>query len=74
MDQIDCARAQGYAIIDQEVEIDMRSIAVPLFDARDRVIAALNTGMARTQKNAGQLAEIYLPKLLKVQAGLWRLL
>ncbi|MCC0027264.1 IclR family transcriptional regulator [Pseudooceanicola lipolyticus] len=74
MDQIDGARAQGYAIIDQEVEIGLRSIAVPLFDARGRVIAALNTGMAATQENAGQLAEIYLPKLLKVQAGLRRLL
>ncbi len=33
-------RSDGYAINDQEIELGLRSIAVPLFDARGRTIAA----------------------------------
>lgn len=39
-------RAQGYAVIDQEVELGLCSIAVPLRSARGQVVAALNCGMA----------------------------
>lgn len=74
MARIDAVQSQGYAIIDQEIEIGLRSIAVPLIDRRDRVVAALNTGMAATSEDAEQMAETYLPKLLKVQAGLKRLI
>ncbi|TFF27194.1 IclR family transcriptional regulator [Jiella endophytica] len=72
--EIDRVRAQGYALIDQEIEIGLRSIAVPLFDARMRVVAALNSGMAATQESAGLLVEQYLPELLKVQKALKRIL
>jgi len=67
-------RADGYALIDQEVEIGLRSIAVPLISARGRVVAALNTGVAAVQGNADELVALYLPALLKVQAGLRRVL
>lgn len=72
MVRIDEARAQGFAIIDQEIEIGLRSIAVPLRDGRGRVVAALNTGMAATPEAAARMVELYLPGLLKVQAGLAR--
>lgn len=49
---IDALRTQGYAIIDQEVEVGLRSIAVPLIDRCDRVVAALNTGIAATPESA----------------------
>ena len=67
-------RQQGYAIIDQEVETGLRSIAVPVMDARGRVVAALNTGMAATQDDPAQLVTDYLPALRRVQAGLRRVL
>ncbi len=67
-------RSRGYAIIDQEVETGLRSIAVPVMNARGTVVAALNTGMAATQEAASALAETYLPALLRVQAGLRRVL
>lgn len=73
MSRIDRVREDGYALIDQEVELGLRSLAVPLLDRRGSVIAALNTGTAATQEQVGQLAETYLPKLLKVQAALRRL-
>jgi len=67
-------RGDGYALIDQEVEIGLRSIAVPLISARGRVVAALNTGVAAVQGSADELVALYLPALLKVQAGLRRVL
>lgn len=74
MTQIQIAREQGYALVDQEIEIGLRSIAVPLQTMRGETIAALNTGMAALQPNISELVTHYLQPLLKVQAGLRRLL
>ena len=67
-------RDEGHAIIDQEVEIGLRSIAVPVIDARGRTVAALNTGVAAVQAEPADLARDYLPALLKVQEGLRRVI
>ncbi|MFX5464605.1 IclR family transcriptional regulator C-terminal domain-containing protein, partial [Acinetobacter baumannii] len=37
-------RAQGYAVIDEELEVGLRSIAVPVRGASGNVLAALNVG------------------------------
>ena len=74
MAKIDAARSNGYAIIDQEIEIGLRSIAVPLFDGHGRVVAALNTGMAATHAAPDDIIEQYLGKLLNVQAALRRVI
>lgn len=74
MKRVDEARRLGYAVIDQEVEIGLRSIAVPLIDGRGTVVAALNTGMAATQDRAEIMVTSYLPRLQKVQSGLERVL
>ncbi|MBP0617526.1 helix-turn-helix domain-containing protein [Jiella sp. KSK16Y-1] len=67
-------RAAGHAIIDQEVEIGLRSIAVPVYDGRGRVVAALNTGVAAVQAEPDGLARDYLPALLRVQEALRRVI
>jgi len=36
------AASDGYALVDQELELGLRSIAVPILDARGRPVAALN--------------------------------
>ncbi|OWY10589.1 IclR family transcriptional regulator [Thioclava sp. F42-5] len=72
--RIDQVRRDGYAVIDQEVEIGLRSIAVPLYDIHGRVVAALNTGMAASADPAETLIETYLPELTRVQTGLRRVL
>ena len=41
-------RAQGFAIIDHEVELGLRSIAVPLISVHGKVVAALNVEGALT--------------------------
>ena len=52
----------------------LRSIAVPVLNAHGRTVAALNLGVAAVQLDAGELKDLYLPQLLRVQAGLRRVL
>lgn len=64
-------RRLGYAVINQEVEIGLRSIAVPLRNARGQVVAALNVGLAASDGEPPQLlVDRYLPDLGRVQAEL----
>lgn len=56
-------RAQGYAINDQELEIGLRSIAVPIADANGGVAAALNVGVQAGQVPVSELTGRILPIL-----------
>ncbi|TNB48555.1 helix-turn-helix domain-containing protein [Martelella lutilitoris] len=73
MEKIAAARRDGFALIDQEVETGLRSIAVPIIDGRGQTLAALNTGMAATAEPAETLVETYLPQLVKMQQNLRRI-
>lgn len=61
---------QGYAVIDQEVELGLRSIAVPLYTSRGQTVAALNVGVSSTQASLSDLTALYLPALRAMQADL----
>jgi IclR family pca regulon transcriptional regulator len=74
MAELAVVRAQGYSVIDQEVEIGLRSIAVPLYDIRGRVVAALNLGIAASDAPASELAERFIAPLREAQSGLRRVL
>ncbi|MDM9645725.1 IclR family transcriptional regulator C-terminal domain-containing protein [Rhizobium sp. S163] len=63
-------KAAGYAFIDQEVEIGLRSIAVPLVGARGQTLAALNVGLAATEEPMHAMVSRYLPALLRIKAEL----
>lgn len=63
-------RLQGYALIDQEVEIGLRSIAVPLVNAHGKVVAALNVGVGMITPRAEDMAELYLPVLTALRQRL----
>lgn len=70
MAEIETVRSRGYALIDQEVEIGLRSLAVPLKTVRGKTVAALNVGLAATQEPVERLVERYLAPLTVVQAEL----
>ena len=70
MDRLAQVRARGFELIDQEVEMGLRSIAVPLMNARGLVVAALNVGVAAVQKSSAELQTRFLPALRQAQAGL----
>ena len=74
MNEIAKVREQGYALIDQEVEIGLRSLAVPIFGSRGEVEAAMNVGVAAVQSSADQLLTQYLDELIRVRDGIKRLL
>lgn len=74
MDRVKIARLDGYSVIDQEVELGLRSIAVPLYSVHGSVIAAVNIGVAAVQAGVDDLAVLYLEPLLRVQEGLRRVL
>jgi IclR family transcriptional regulator, pca regulon regulatory protein len=63
-------RLHGYAIIDQELELGLCSIAVPLRNARGKTLAALNIGTPAAQVPANELAARYLAALQSTQAVL----
>jgi IclR family transcriptional regulator, pca regulon regulatory protein len=67
-------RKDGYAINDQELELGIRSIAVPLYDSKNRLVAAINVGVAAVHDDASQLRTLYLDKLVAVQQALKPLL
>lgn len=61
-------RAQGFAVVDQELEIGLRSVAVPVFSADHNVVAAMNVSMSvhpNSSDTAEQAAQGVLPELLK---------
>jgi IclR family pca regulon transcriptional regulator len=58
-------RQAGYAIVEEELEIGLRSIAVPVRGASGSVVAALNIGAQATRVSARQMEEEFLPVLLK---------
>ena len=59
-------RRDGYAIVDQELEIGLRSIAVPVKDAAARCVAAINVG---TQSARVSVAEMQTRFLAPLQAA-----
>ncbi|WP_395541357.1 IclR family transcriptional regulator C-terminal domain-containing protein [Neotabrizicola sp. sgz301269] len=61
-------RAQGYALIDQEIELGLRSVGVPLFDMFGRIVAAVNVGVAASHAKVVDLKTRFLPELLALQA------
>jgi IclR family pca regulon transcriptional regulator len=74
MEAIAEVRAQGHCVIDQEIELGLRSIAVPVMSVRGQVVAALNIGAAAVQSEPADLVRLYLPQMMKMQAGLRRVL
>ena len=69
-DAIARVRLQGYAIVDQEFELGLRTISVPLKNYRGEVLAALNVSAQTSRMSVAQLVETCLPALLNAQAGL----
>jgi len=56
-------RRDGYAINDEELELGLRSIAVPVRGASGTVLAALNVGAQAARVSVEQLQKEFLPVL-----------
>lgn len=58
-------RRDGYALVDQELEEGLISLAAPIRDGDGRVIAAVNLSTQASRGSAGQLREQLLAPLLE---------
>jgi IclR family pca regulon transcriptional regulator len=56
-------RQAGYAVNDEELELGLRSIAVPVRGASGKVLAALNVGAQAARVSVQQLEQEFLPVL-----------
>ena len=74
MARLEAARADGYAIIDQELEVGLASIAVPVTDRAGRTLAAINVGTQAARFPPELLVRDLLPRLKAVQTDLARIL
>ncbi len=63
-------RAQGYALVNQELEQGLCSVAVPLVNSSGRVLAALNVSGHSSRTTPEEMVEKYLPALLRAQEGI----
>jgi IclR family transcriptional regulator, pca regulon regulatory protein len=63
-------RKQGYAATDQELEEGLRSLAVPIRDASDVVIAALNVSVHASRASMAVLRRDFLPSARQAVAGI----
>jgi IclR family transcriptional regulator, pca regulon regulatory protein len=61
---LDDVRSQGYAIVDQEVEEGIRSVAAPLRDATGATVAAINVSAYASRVSVEAVRDEFLPSLL----------
>ena len=64
------ARETGFAFVDQELEIGIRAVAVPVRDHSGRVIAGLNVAVADPRMSAEQVIRDYVPVLQRAAAAI----
>ncbi|WP_276958864.1 IclR family transcriptional regulator [Allomeiothermus silvanus] len=72
--ELERVRQQGYALVDQELELGLRSAAVPVRNARGRVLAAMNVGVQAARVSQEELQGRLLPVLRQAAASLVPLL
>ena len=56
-------RQQGFALVDEELEQGLRSIAVPVSKRDGQIVAAINSGIHTSRASAGDLIDRILPAL-----------
>ncbi|GAA3550691.1 IclR family transcriptional regulator domain-containing protein [Zobellella aerophila] len=68
---LEIVRRQGYAIVDQELDSGLRSLAVPAFDQRGQLLGAINISTNAARVDMATLTGRFLP-LLQEKARLIR--
>ena len=72
--ELRATRERGYGTSDQEVELGLRSVAVPVISAHNKVLAAINVGLAASAETMNDVIKRYVPPLLRVQNELRKIL
>jgi IclR family transcriptional regulator, pca regulon regulatory protein len=72
--ELERTRRAGYAIVDQELEIGLRSIAVPVRDQGGTVVAAMNIGTHASRVSLEEMEKSFLRELTSAAGELGSLL
>jgi IclR family transcriptional regulator, pca regulon regulatory protein len=67
-DRIRDDHEQGFSIVDEEFERGLRSIAVPIVDRANQVVAGLNLSTHSTRTTRNEMRDKFLPELRAVAA------
>jgi IclR family pca regulon transcriptional regulator len=67
-------RELGYALVDEELELGLRSLAVPVTARNGRVVAAMNTGVHASRVTSKEMVRRFLPVLKESAFSLGRAL
>ena len=68
--ELEKVRKQGWALVDQELEVGLRAVAAPIHDAHGRVVAAVNVDPQATRWTVGAIRSTVLPQLLEKAAAI----
>ena len=71
---LDKVRRNNYCLVEQELEIDLRTLAIPIQNASGRVIAAMNVGARASQTSRKQMLDGFLPVMRETAANMRPLL
>ena len=71
---LDQVGRNGYCVVDEELEIDLRTLAIPIHNASGRVIAAMNVGARASQTGRKQMLDEFLPVMRDAAANMRPLL
>lgn len=63
--ELDLIRQQGWALVDQELEAGLRSVAAPIRDRAGVVVAAANVSSHATRTSSEEARTVLLPPLLE---------
>lgn len=75
---LDEVRRYGFCLTDQELELGLRSISVPIHDARRQVVAAMNLSVPAGRESVTEMTQGLLPRLrlaadaMEADLGLYR--
>ena len=71
---IEKVKRSNHCLVDQEFEIDLRTLAIPIQNASGRVIAAMNIGARASQTGKKQMLDEFLPVMRDAAANMRPLL
>jgi len=71
---LDKVRRNAYCVVDEELEIDLRTLAIPIHNASGRVIAAMNVGARASLTSRKQMLDDFLPAMRDAAANMRPLL
>lgn len=67
--ELEKARAQGWYVLDEELELGLRSVAAPVVDSVGRPVAAINVSTPAARLSREQIVENIVPHLVETASG-----